>query len=77
MPPAAVLSQHSAAGNRNEKKSHKYTRLDCVFPVEQHEVKMIGIMMPLAPRQNVNNVENSLMLSSPKGEKKGSLILGN
>lgn len=77
MPPAAVLSQHSTAGNRNERKSHKHTRLDCVFPVEQHEVKMIGITLPLAPRQNVNNVGNSLTLSSPKGEKKGSLILEN
>lgn len=38
---------------------------------------MIGIMLPLALRQNVNNGGNSLMLSSPKGEKKGSLILGN
>lgn len=37
---------------------------------------MIGIMLPLAPRQNVNNGGNSLMLSSPKGKKKRIFDLG-
>lgn len=59
------------------KKSHKHTLRDCVFPVEQQEVKMVGIMLPLALRQNVNSGGSSLMLSSPKGGKKASLILGN
>lgn len=78
MPPAAVLLQHRHSRKhdwKEEPQTHAW--LDCVFPQEQQGVKMIGIILPLALRQNVNNGGNSLMLSSPKGQKKGSLIWGN